>query len=163
MTQAVDVVEVFADAKPLPQPPYDFDKLSKGMSIPIDELERIIGHTRFEEAYRTGLLSMRDAARKARPELWPHIRTDHGALRVMLDSEAIEYNQKLIKESEERIKRIAAGLQMVDVEKLTSDQRRAKDLYDQHNAMRVVAIRQIRDKQARSFGALVGKNQKQLT
>lgn len=157
MSAAADSAEVFIDVKPLPRPPIDFSRLAKGMSVPVDELERTIGHKRSEPEYRTKLLSIRDAARDARPELWPHIRTDHDALRVMLDSEAVEYNQKLINEAEKRIVRIVGGLTAVDVNQLTADQRRAKDLYDQHNAMRVFEIMSLRKKQARSFAALEAK------
>jgi hypothetical protein len=157
-TPETQVFGSFTDyVKPTPKPPIDFSKLEKGKLVPIDELEKAIGYKRNEPEYRVKLLAIRDAARDARPELWPHIRTDHDAIRVMLDSEAVEYNQKLIKEAEKRIVRIVGGLTAVDVNQLTADQRRAKDLYDQHNAMRVMNIVSLRKKQARSFGALVAK------
>lgn len=100
--------------------PIDFDLLQKGDSIAVERIEQWAELPRTDARYPLKLLAMRDVVeRKCRERgLLVTVKAEHGSLRILLDPEASEWNDKRERSLLGQFARTHQRLNAVDVGQL---------------------------------------------
>jgi len=104
--------------------PLDTSALVKGSTISVNELEQITGRTRGTSAFQLDTIQI---VSYIRSQLWARglhavVCTQKGAIRVLTDSEALDYNQKLHDQGLRRAQRGHLYQSHVDVTGLSKEE-----------------------------------------
>ena len=109
--------------------PLDFDALTKGSIVNVKTIESIVQAPRGCDKYNLGALKLAQRIEQelAARGLYVTVVSDHGAIRVLTDPEASEYNYKEAIRGFDAMKRRTIKLSTVTVSELNEDQTRQHD------------------------------------
>ena len=107
--------------------PFDYDALNKGDVIPTEVIEGLCNLPRTDHKYGLKLMSYQqqiqnELALRGKSVV---VRCDHGALRILTDSEAAEHTAAVFNQRKRQMVRAHASAMRVDTGKLTDEQARA--------------------------------------
>lgn len=87
--------------------PFDYDNLKKGDEIPVEQLEHITRTKYGDDKYSLRVLSLCEQIERELKERGRHVTVVQrkGAIRILLDSEAAEYNSMRFRQQQEGLVR----------------------------------------------------------
>lgn len=105
--------------------PFDYDSLSKGTVIPVEKLEEITRLSHEDAAYSLAALRLKEQIEfelesRGRPVT---VATENGALCILTDEEAAEYNHRMFRQYLRRIAKSHVRKCAVDVNHLGPDEK----------------------------------------
>jgi hypothetical protein len=105
--------------------PFDYDALNKGDVITVEFIEGLCNLPRTDHKYGLKLMSYQqqiqnELALRGKSVV---VRCDHGALRILTDSEAAEHTAAVFNQRKRQMVRAHASAMRVDTGKLTDEQK----------------------------------------
>lgn len=106
--------------------PIDWDSLNKGDVIPVERLEQITETPRTSELYALKVLRFRHWLESEMKSRFRPVVTcsDHGALRILTDAEAVEYTAKRFQQAQNTMEASHRKAMDIDVGNLTDGEKR---------------------------------------
>lgn len=105
--------------------PIDVTTLSKGDRLPIEQVEQIVNCSRASPAFAFRVLSLKgwiERSLRNHGKVWT-LRVDHGAICILTDVEAVQYNFRQHRVGCRKTRRSLRRQIAVDVSNLTEEQK----------------------------------------
>jgi hypothetical protein len=106
--------------------PIDTDRLAKGDTVSVSEIERITSTVRGTDGYALAAMALCQFIQKAKGNAVT-VRVDGGSIRLLTDEEAVDYNERQFASSIGRAGRAHYRQMGVDTSNLASESRAAHE------------------------------------
>lgn len=127
--------------------PIDFDALELGSSISIDKLERILEMSRHLTKFQLAVLNLSTTISKyltVKHGRFIAVAQVKGELRVLTDSERVEYHEKTMERARRDLRNGLRSMQSIDVTNITDDERKKLERQMVVGAAELLAMKSIR-------------------